>query len=142
MRLGIRSYIRLARPYERADPGANPHLRRTFQMKRFAFVAAALLLVAGTKLHAQTATKDSTKKAAATAKSAAKTADKAAASAQQSAKSAEKSASAAKTEAKTADKAASTAEKAATGTAPKKSSGKKGGKKSAAKKDTTATKKP
>jgi len=39
-------------------------------MKRFAFVAAALLLVAGTKLHAQGTTKDSTKKAA-TAKTAA-----------------------------------------------------------------------
>jgi len=74
-------------------------------MKRFAFVAAALLLVAGTKLHAQGTTKDSTKKAA-TAKTAAKTAEKSAAGAQQAAKSAEKSAATAKTEAKTAEKRA------------------------------------
>ena len=55
-------------------------------MKRFAFVAAALLMVAGTKLHAQGATKDTTKKAAATAKTAAKSAEKSAANVERSLK--------------------------------------------------------
>jgi hypothetical protein len=76
-------------------------------MKRMSLFAVAALLFAGAQLHAQGGTKqDSTKKAAATAKSAAKQAGSAAAAAKSDAKAADKSADQAAASAKTAKKAA------------------------------------